>query len=59
MSEQLPVATGTMLSEGMILLISVDNLGNGKVPLGGSQVPGALVSCPVIGRGVGPVVGPR
>ena len=59
MSEQLPVATGTMLSEGMILLISLDDLGNGKVPLGGNQVPGALVSCPVIGRGVGPLVGPR
>ena len=46
-----------MLSDGMILLMSVDNLGYGKVPLVGSHVPGVLLSCPIIGRGVGLVVG--
>ena len=35
-----------MLSEGMILLRSLDNLGYGEVPAGGSQVPGVWVSCP-------------
>ena len=58
MSEQLPVDTGTMLSEGMILLMSVDALGYGKVPSVGNQVPGVFLSCPLSGRGEGVALGP-
>ena len=36
-SPQLPVDTGTMLNEGMILLISDEDPGYGKVPLGGRE----------------------